>query len=197
LIVMAKAPVPGAVKTRLVPALGETGAAALAARLLERAVRQAAAAGCGPVELCVAPDGKHPLIAQLAAAHGLQVTVQGEGDLGARMQRAIGRALAGGESACLFGTDAPDIDAAMLRAAAACLATHDAVFVPAHDGGYALVGLRRSAPAIFADMPWSTAQVMAITRQRLDAAGLSRAELAPVQDIDEPIDLAHLPPGWL
>jgi len=196
LIVMAKVPLPGTVKTRLVPALGEAGAAALAARLLERAVQQAVAAACGPVELCVAPDGEHPLIARLCAAHGLQLAVQGEGDLGARMERAINRALVGGEAACLFGTDAPAIDAAMLRDAAGRLATHDAVFVPALDGGYALVGLRRSAPAIFADKPWSTAQVMTITRDRLQAAGLSLAELPPVHDIDEPADLAHLPPGW-
>ena len=196
LIVMAKAPVPGAVKTRLVPALGETGAADLAARLLERAVQQAVAAGTGPVELCVAPDPGHPLVARLGAAHGLQLTVQGEGDLGARMQRALGRALARGEAACLLGTDTPALDAAILRDAAEHLAKHDAVFVPAFDGGYALVGLRREVPGIFSDMPWSTPQVMALTRQRLAAAGLRWAELPPVHDIDEPADLAHLPPGW-
>lgn len=197
LIVMAKAPVPGAVKTRLVPALGEAGAAALAARMLDHAVQQAVAAACGPVELCVSPDGHHPLFVRLCASHDLQITLQGEGDLGARMQRAIGRALAEGEAACLFGTDAPAIDAVMLREAAARLATHDAVFVPAFDGGYALVGLRRDAPSIFAAMPWSTAQVMATTHERLVAAGLSQAELPPVHDIDEPADLAHLPPGWI
>lgn len=195
LIVMAKAPVPGAVKTRLVPALGEAGAAELAARLLERTVLQAVAAGLGTVELCVAPDGTHPLVAQLCAAHGLPHSDQGEGDLGARMQRAIGRALARGEAACLFGTDAPALDAAVLRDAAGRLATHDAVFVPAFDGGYALVGLRREAPAIFGAMPWSTPQVMALTRERLAAAGLRWAELPPVHDIDEPADLVHLPPG--
>lgn len=196
LIVMAKAPVPGAVKTRLVPALGEAGAAALAERLLAHAVAQAVAAACGPVELNIAPDAAHPSVARLSAEHGLQLSVQGEGDLGARMQRALERALAHGESACLFGTDAPAIDAAMLREAAVCLAIHDAVFVPAFDGGYALVGLRRVAPSLFADMPWSTSAVMARTRERLGAAGLRWAELPPVHDIDVPADLQRLPPGW-
>lgn len=196
LIVMAKAPVPGAVKTRLVPALGEAGAADLAARLLEHAVQQAVAAGTAAIELCVSPDVAHPWVAQLCAAHGLQLSAQGEGDLGARMQRAIDRALGRGEAACLFGTDAPALDAAMLREAAARLATHDAVFVPAFDGGYVLVGLRREASTLFADMPWSTARVMALTRERLATAGLRWAELPPVHDIDEPPDLAHLPPGW-
>lgn len=196
LIVMAKAPLPGAVKTRLMPALGAQGAADLAARLLERALREAVAAGCGPVELCIAPDAAHPLVARLRSELGVAVTVQGEGDLGARMLRALARAHKRGEAACLFGTDAPAIDAAMLRDAAARLAMHDAVFVPAFDGGYALVGLRSAAPSLFADMAWSTPQVMALSRQRLGAAGLSWAELPPVHDIDVPDDLAHLPSGW-
>ena len=72
----------------------------------------------------------------------------------------------------------------------------DAVFVPALDGGYALIGLRCAAPTLFSGMAWSTASVMADTRERLAAAGLSHIELPPVADIDEPADLVHLPPGW-
>ena len=83
------------------------------------------------------------------------------------------------------------------RRAAAALDGHDAVFVPAHDGGYALVGLRRAAPGLFADMAWGVPTVMARTRQRLAALGLRHAELAPLADIDEAADLVHLPPGWL
>jgi uncharacterized protein len=195
LIVMAKAPRAGAVKTRLVPALGAAGAAALAARLLEHAVLQAVAAQVGVVELCGAPDLEHPLFRRLQREHGLVPSVQGEGDLGRRMQRALDRALDLGAPACLMGTDAPALDAACLRAAFAALRRHDAVFVPAFDGGYALVGLRRRAPPIFADMPWSTPAVMALTRERLAAAGWSHAELPPVHDIDEPADLVHLPPA--
>lgn len=195
LIVMAKAPVAGAVKTRLIPALGAAGAAALAERLLEHALAQAVAARVDHVELCAAPDVDHPVFRRLLRAHGVELSAQGEGDLGARMQRALARALAAGNRVCLFGTDAPAIDAMCLRAAFAALDDHDAVFVPAFDGGYALVGLRRPAPGIFSDMPWSTSQVMALTRQRLAAAGLTHAELAPVHDIDEPADLVHLPTG--
>jgi glycosyltransferase A (GT-A) superfamily protein (DUF2064 family) len=97
----------------------------------------------------------------------------------------------------LIGTDAPALDAAMLRAAAAALSDFDAVFVPAHDGGYALMGLCRPAPGLFEAMPWSTPQVMAQTRTRLVRYGLRHKELAPVHDVDEPADLAHLPAGWL
>jgi uncharacterized protein len=197
LIVMAKAPVAGRVKTRLVPALGEAGAAALAGRLLEHAVSQAVAAHLGAVELCLAPDLTHPLGLQMQARHGLVLSAQVEGDIGVRMQRALDRALQRAECVCLVGTDAPAIDAAYWRLAFDVLATHDAVFGPAWDGGYALVGLRRPLPQIFVDVPWSTPQVMAVTRRRLVDAGVAFAELPHVHDIDEPADLAHLPAGWL
>lgn len=195
-LVFAKAPRPGLAKTRLAPALGADGAAALAARLLDHAVAQAVAAAVGPVTLCTAPDTADPAFAALAARHPLRLAAQGDGDLGARMHRAFVAALADAPAALLIGTDAPSLDADRLRAAAWELQHHDAVFVPAVDGGYALVGLRRPAPTLFDGMAWSTAQVMADTRERAAAAGLRWAELPPVHDIDEPADLAHLPAGW-
>ncbi len=198
LIVFAKAPVPGQAKTRLIPALGAAGAAALAERLLAHAVAAAVSAGFEQVELCATPDTGHPVLQRLARQHGLQLTTQGEGDLGVRMQRALARALRRQRHALLIGSDVPGLDAARLRQAAQALRTHDAVFVPALDGGYALVGLRRNAPPqLFEAIHWSSAQVMAQTRERARDAGLRWAELPAVADIDEPADLCHLPPGWL
>jgi glycosyltransferase A (GT-A) superfamily protein (DUF2064 family) len=81
-------------------------------------------------------------------------------------------------------------------AAAQALQGHDAVFVPALDGGYGLVGLKRPQPALFDGMAWSHPQVMADTRARAAAAGLRLAELPPLHDIDEPADLVHLPAAW-
>jgi uncharacterized protein len=196
-IVFAKAPAPGLAKTRLAPALGAAGAAALAGRMLHHALAQAAAAGLGPVELCAAPDAAHPLLRAAARAHGSALAEQGGGDLGARMHRAFERGLQRQARALLIGTDAPSLDAGMLRRAAQALDGHDAVFVPALDGGYALVGLRRADARCFDGMRWSHARVMDDTRERLRAAGLRWAELPPVADIDEPADLCHLPPGWL
>ena len=193
-IVMAKAPVAGYAKTRLIPALGATGAADLAAQLLERAVDAALAAGLGPVDLCCAPDRGHPAFAQLARGHGVTTSDQGDGDLGARMERALHRWLATAGRALLIGTDAPALDASVLRAAAMALEAHDAVFVPAFDGGYVLVGLRRRHAPIFRNMVWSTATVMAHTRRRLARAGWRHLELAAMADIDEPADLRLLPP---
>ena len=195
-IVFAKAPVAGQAKTRLMPALGAEGAAALAGQLLVRAVAAAAAAGFETVELCVTPDTGHALFQQLRQAHGLVLSLQGEGDLGARMQRALARALQTHDRALLMGSDLPGMDAAMLRQADAALAGHDAVFVPALDGGYGLVGLRAPASALFDGMVWSCADVMARTRERARQAGLRIAELPAVADIDEPADLRHLPRAW-
>jgi len=193
-IVMAKAPLPGYAKTRLIPALGAAGAAALAQRLLDHTVAQAVAAALGPVDLCCAPDATHPALARHAGA-GLQLSAQGDGDLGQRMARAFARWLPQGP-VLMIGTDAPALDTSVLRQAAAALQWADAVFVPALDGGYALIGLRRAAPTLFDGIAWSTPQVMAQTRERLAAAGLLHHELAPLADIDEPADLVHLPPGW-
>ena len=196
-IVFAKAPRPGLAKTRLIPALGEDGAAHLAERLLECALAAAAQAGLGAIELCCTPDTGHPAFAALAARHRIALGLQGDGDLGARMNRALTGALRAHPRALLIGTDAPDLDAGFLRQAAAALQTHDAVFGPALDGGYTLVGLTRAAPALFEAMPWSSAGVMAETRARLRRLGLRHAELRTLADIDTPADLVHLPAGWL
>jgi uncharacterized protein len=205
LIIFAKAPVAGQAKTRMIPALGAQGSAGLAQQLLLHAVQQAAQVPWDALELCVSPDTTHPAFAlaqdlvqkSTATPHSpLTLSPQGDGDLGQRMHRALVRGLSQHAAVLLMGTDAPDLNAAVLQQAAQALQTHDAVFVPAHDGGYALVGLRRPAPELFEDMVWSTASVMAETRMRADQAGLRWCELAPVHDMDEPTDLYHLPPDW-
>jgi rSAM/selenodomain-associated transferase 1 len=197
--VFAKAPQPGLAKTRLAPALGAAGAAALAERLLDHAVAQAVGAGLGPVTVWATPDATHPAFLRLKLQRGVRLQVQAGDDLGARMAAAFECTLADDPHTpvLLMGADAPALDAGRLRQAAAALRERPAVFVPALDGGYALVGLRAPAPALFSGMRWSTPQVMADTRLRLAAAGLSHTELSAVADIDEPADLVHLPPGWL
>ncbi len=194
---MAKAPVAGLAKTRLIPALGAAGAAALAERMLAHAAQVAADATPDTLEVCAAPDTNHPAFGRLTRDRGPQLTTQGIGDLGQRMHRAFLRVLARHDRAVMIGTDAPALDAAILRQALAALTEHDAVFVPALDGGYALIGLRQPQACLFEAMAWGTAGVMPHTRDRLKAAGLRWAELPPVADVDEPADLVHLPAGWL
>ena len=199
LIVFAKAPVAGQAKTRLIPALGAEGAANLAEKLLLHTLQQAGELSVDHLELCVSPDASHPAFgqAQSAAPGRLHLTLQGDGDLGQRMHRAITRGLTLHRQVLLMGTDAPGLTTVVLKMAQQALTHHDAVFVPAFDGGYALVGLTRPAPALFLGMTWSTSQVMAQTRERARKAGLQWAELAPVADIDVSDDLIHLPTSFL
>jgi uncharacterized protein len=192
IVVFAKAPVAGYAKTRLIPALGAQGAAELAERLMHAALEHAVGAQLGPVELCGTPDRTHRTFADAQARHGVRLTEQGDGDLGERMARAFRRVLRGQPAALLIGTDAPGLDAAYLRAAALALHDADAVFGPAADGGYTLVGLKEPQPRLFTQMRWSHHQVMAHTRERIAQAGLRHVELPVLHDIDEPADLAHL-----
>lgn len=188
--ILAKAPLPGLAKTRLAPALGENGAAALQARFIERTVETAHAAAIGPVTLWAAPDQHHPAFQTLSALLGVALARQPDGDLGVRMLAAL--AAANGP-ALVIGTDCPALTAEHLRACADVLRDGvDAVVVPVDDGGYALIGLRRPCPDLFTDMPWSTAAVMAETRRRLIRARLVWREPARLWDVDAPADLARL-----
>ncbi|WP_324749376.1 TIGR04282 family arsenosugar biosynthesis glycosyltransferase [Sphingomonas sp. LY54] len=190
IVIFAKAPVAGRVKTRLIPALGAEGAADLAAAMLHATCREALAAGIGPVELCLA---RHPEWAG-DLPEGVEVTDQGEGDLGDRLWRAAQRA---GPPLLLIGTDCPALDRHRLRHAAQRLRDHDAVLHPAADGGYALLGLNRLDRSLFAAMPWSTGTVAGETIARIAALGWSLHIGETLRDIDEPADLAHLPPYLL
>jgi hypothetical protein len=193
ILVFAKAPVPGEAKTRLIPALGATGAAALHERLVDRALATAAAAAVGPVELCCAPDVRHPAFATLARAHGATPREQGSGDLGDRMHAAFSRALAGAPAAIVIGSDCPALAPQHLREAAAALADgEDAVLAPAEDGGYVLIGLARPERSLFERIAWGGPTVLAETRARLAAAGLRWREIATLWDVDRPADLDRL-----
>jgi hypothetical protein len=187
IVIFAKAPVPGRVKTRLIPALGAEGAAALAAEMLDRTVEEALASGL-PVELCGEPDAK----AWHEARAGLALTAQGDGGLGERLARTAERVLAE-EKILLIGADCPELDRIRLQAAAEALDDHDVVIHPAQDGGYALLGLRRIARSIFEGIDWSTSVVAAQTVARIEALGWSLRVAETLRDVDEPSDLLVIP----
>jgi uncharacterized protein len=192
ILVFAKAPVPGRVKTRLIPALGEAGAARLAARMLDLALEQALEAAVGPVELCMSPAPGSAEWAVTPLPPGIETSDQGTGDLGERMARAARRAIENGDAVLLTGTDCPQLTAARLRKAAARLAEHEAVLYRAKDGGYPLLGLQTFDPSLFTDMPWSTPAVADLTLERLAALGRRVWVGETLRDIDEPADLAWL-----
>ena len=189
ILVFAKAPLAGRAKTRLIPALGAEGAAALAAAMLERTVDEALAVGIGPVELCGDPDPAGPEWDGHRPA-GVALSDQGEGDLGARMARAARRTIERGERALLIGTDCPALDCARLRAAAQALEAHDAVIHPAGDGGYVLLGLARFDETLFQDIQWSTSEVAEATIARIRVLAWPLQVRETLRDVDEPADLA-------
>ena len=200
LVIMAKAPLTGFAKTRLIPALGEKGAALLAERLLRHTVEACLNTQYfSYIEICATPDRHHTVFKSISALHGSRISFheQIEGDLGQRMHHTYERLLQTHSDVVLIGTDAPALTAKTLDQATQVLKQNDAVLVPANDGGYALIGLRRLLPTLFTDVAWSTDAVMHTTRTRLRQAGLSWHEFDSVFDIDEPDDLKHLPLGWL
>ena len=186
ILVFAKAPVPGRVKTRLIPALGAEGAAALARRMLERTLEEALATGL-PVELCGDPD---PALWHEGAP--VLLRAQGDGDLGERLARAAARVVDEGDEAIIVGADCPGLDAARLAHAARALASVDAFIHPALDGGYALIGLGRFDPSIFAGIDWSSERVADQTMERLAALAWSVETGETLRDVDEPADLQAL-----
>ena len=188
IVLFAKEPTPGRVKTRLIPTLGAEGAARLARRLLATTLREAVASGL-PVELCGDPDARLWGPTSL----GITLSAQGEGDLGARLTRAAAHTIAGGQNVLLIGADCPGLVADHLRDAAAALDRHDAVIHPAEDGGYALLGLRRTDPSLFDRIAWSGPEVATQTCARIGALGWSLAIHDTLRDIDQPADLVALP----
>jgi hypothetical protein len=192
LLVFAKAPRAGEVKTRLVPRLGPEGAAALHARMIERTLVVAAEAAIGPIDLYGTP-ADDAFLCKVAAANAARVFDQGRGDLGSRMYRAFQRTLAGSRAAILIGTDCPALSVRHLRDAAdALLRGERAVFVPVEDGGYALIGLRSVAAEFFEGIAWSTDQVMEQTRQRMRDLACAWLELETLWDVDRPEDYDRL-----
>jgi rSAM/selenodomain-associated transferase 1 len=192
IIIIAKEPRPGLAKTRLIPALGAQGAAELADRLLRHTVTQALAADLGQVELCVTPDEDASYWQHWHDNSRIQLTQQAEGDLGVRMATAAEQGLASGLPVMLIGTDCPQLEAPRLQAMAAALTMHDACLCPVLDGGYSLLGLCRFDLSLFSDIPWSTDQVTALTRDRLRQLGWCWQESEPLWDLDEPEDLTRL-----
>ena len=188
LIVFAKAPRPGRVKTRLAADLGAQEAARVYRRLGRRvldAVRE------GPYRTLVyydPPDAEAEMRDWLGG-ESLEFRPQTEGDLGERMVRAFEEALRDADRACIMGTDVPALRAALVVQALERLESADVVLGPAEDGGYYLMALSRPHPEIFRDVPWSTADVLGATLERTRRAGLRESLLPVLKDVDTAADL--------
>ena len=188
LAVIAKEPVAGLAKTRLMPALGETGAARAASAMLADTLAAVHASGADPW-LCFTPSEARARLARLAPGFGL--LAQAAGDLGDRLAVCLADLLeAGAERVAIVGADTPHVPLASYRRAFALLDEADVVLGPALDGGYYLVAAKSSRPELFVGVPMGTEVVLAETLARAARGGLAVALLPPLRDLDRVEDLA-------
>jgi len=193
IVIFARAPEPGAVKTRLMPLLGPEGAAALHARMVTHVLAMARSSALGAVELNCAPDCDDDFLRFCGNRYGAELVAQADGDLGARMAAAARAALAVHARVLLIGSDCPALTTRHLRAAdLALLGGASAVLAPAEDGGYVLIGLARFDGQLFDGIAWGGATVLEETRARLRKLGWRWEELETLWDVDRPEDYQRL-----
>lgn len=191
LLIFARYPEPGKVKTRLMPELGSTGACTVYRRLAEQVVRNARSVRRGSMQpvICVEPARRIPDMAGWLG-QGLVFTGQVGDCLGERLSHAFDWAFCRGASrVAAIGTDCIELSSELIAEAFDLLERNDAVLGPATDGGYYLIGLSRRLADVFHDIPWSTDQTLTVTKRRLASAGVSPYLLPPLNDIDTWDDL--------
>ena len=202
LVLFAKAPIPGQVKTRLCPPLTGDEAASLHGSFvldaLERST-QAALRGVAKLAprfdrfLACSPSADHVFFKVLEERHGVHLIDQIGDDLGARMEHALAEMFRiGYQRAVIGGTDLPALPKSVYEDAFSLLSGHDLVLGPSFDGGYYLIGLSRTAPELFRHIPWSTPDVLRCTQTKAHALGLTTALLAPQRDVDTIDDVLAL-----
>lgn len=184
----AKQPVPGQVKTRLTPPLSPRQACQLYRTALQESLARLRHTDAA-LTICYAGERSW----FRASFPGVPLFAQhGEG-LGARMRHAVAELFASaGGPVLLAGSDSPDLPLWLVSEAIGALQHSDVVSVPCRDGGYAMIGLRQPATALFDDIPWSTPAVLDATRRRCRELGLSYHETAGWDDLDDIADLRRL-----
>lgn len=198
LVIFAKAPVPGQVKTRLCPPLTPDEAATLHGSFVLDTLERSKLAATKlklPIDryLACAPSSTLVFFQIMEERHSVKLLDQVGDDLGARMQQAFETLFAKSyQRVLIVGTDVPSLPLEHYKQALALLETNHLVLGPALDGGYYLIGLKRAAPELFANMPWSTDRVLAATQEKAAQLGLSTALLPPWRDIDTIDDLQAL-----
>jgi uncharacterized protein len=197
-VIFAKAPIPGQVKTRLCPPLTPDEAATLHGTFvldtLERS-KVAVAKLKPPIDryLACAPSTTHVFFKILEERQGMKLIDQAGEHLGTRMNQAFEILFSRGyRQVLVIGTDVPTLPLNHIEQALTTLGHHDLVLGPALDGGYYLIGLKRTTPELFTDIPWSTDQVLKRTQERADAIGLKSALIQPWRDVDTLPDLQVL-----
>ncbi|OUL37628.1 hypothetical protein BV372_01320 [Nostoc sp. T09] len=191
LIIFTRYPEPGKTKTRLIPALGDIGAANLQKQMTEYTIFQAKELQkATTISFEVRFVGGNLQLMQDWLGLALVYKSQGEGDLGERMMRSLEDAFQSGmEQVIIIGTDCPGVNSQLLASAFEQLRTCDIVLGPALDGGYYLIGLRHLMLELFANIGWGTPQVLQQTVDIAQKFDLSHIYLPLLSDVDYPEDL--------
>lgn len=190
LMIFCKAPIPGQVKTRLIPELTAEQAAELHIELSIKTLQKATQSHLCPVQLWCTPTTDHVFFTASAATYPITLQQQQGADLGDRMHHAFCSALADYSHALLMGCDCPSLTEQDLEQALTVLNQgNEIVLAPAEDGGYVLIGLNRPHPELFDNMPWGTARVLDETCNRIEHYKLRYLELSEQWDLDTPGDL--------
>lgn len=190
ILLFTKAPIPGTVKTRLIPDIGEHAATELHKELVLNTLNTITEAALSPVELWCAPDSQHPFFTECQHRFSASLHCQQGADLGARMHHALSQHC--GTSTLLIGSDIPSIDAGYLKQGIeALLCGEPWVIGPAEDGGYVLIGCRNSDERLFSGITWGGNQVLAQTMKRAEQCGVMPRLLEPLWDLDNVADLAR------
>ncbi len=192
IIIFARKPVAGQVKTRLIPSLGEQGATQLYSALLQFTIKNISAYHLAPVCMAITPESDIRYFSVQNGFPDMEISPQKGMDLGERMYHALESSLQRYSKAILIGTDCPFFTRQDFQNAIDTLDDKDMVFSPARDGGYVLVGAKSLFPGSFNNILWGTERVMQQTRQTLTGLNISWQELRQLQDIDTPEDLKYL-----
>lgn len=197
LIIFTRYPVPGITKTRLIPALGEQGAADLQREMTEHTINTVRPLMDEEVRIEIRHEGGDQCEMADWLGEDLSFHPQDRGDLGARMAQAFRTSfLDGAGKTVVIGSDCPELTSGDVREAFNILDSNPVVLGPARDGGYYLIGIRASAPdrlfqALFSDIPWGSGNVLTRTVNTLADAGIDIGLLDEKNDVDEPEDLVH------
>ncbi len=194
IMVFARAPIPGKTKTRLIPALGKKGSARLHASLIDQTLSRIQAIGDVNTTLWCTPSTEDLFLQSCAERYGITLKVQSGHDLSSRMQHAFETTLRSAPWTIILGTDCPDLETSDVQQAIDAMHNGaDAVAGPAFDGGYYLLGLRRTSASLFRQIPWGTGEVWEVTRDRLEQLGWSYTTTTWRHDLDRPEDLGNFP----
>jgi rSAM/selenodomain-associated transferase 1 len=189
LIVFARQPIPGQVKTRLQPDYSPEKAAEIAAFMIRATVELAVSAWPGDVMLYAWPGTDHLLFQQIAGEFHVPLAPQGDGDLGAKMLDALRQGIARQGAAAIMGCDVPHCGWDVIDQANSWLARGKNVLGPTEDGGYYFIGLQEARPELFEEMPWGSNRVLEMTLAHAEKLGMEFNLLKTLRDIDTATDL--------